>query len=254
MQVDSSKQQQDSVTVVVPCYRKQDVVIQAILRLSNCLEAHGLDFKIRVVIDGPDYQTSKALRELIEPAVEIIELPAHLGKGGAIICGSKQLKSDYVAFIDADLDLDPDGIASGIATLKSLPTQVVVAYGSKRHPQSKVEYPRLRRLASSCYRFYVKLLLGLDVEDTQVGLKVFRTVPYQRAIEFCVMNGFAFDVELLTLLKKMNFQSIPIPISLNYQFNSTVTPGSIYLGLRDVYRIRKSFKIRDNRTPSYNCD
>lgn len=231
-----------SVTVIVPCFRKGSVIAQTLRQMTNCFDRCGIQYRIRVVLDGPDDSTRQVLMPFLSSCIEVIELPSNLGKGGAIRCGSEDLETEFVAYIDADLDLHPNGIVIGLETLRAAPEEIVVAYGSKRHPKSEVRYPVLRKVASRCFQVYTRAFLGLNVQDTQVGLKVFRTRQYQEAVRDCVMNGFAFDVEILSILKSKDFQAVPIPIQLEFQFNSTVRFSSALEGLRDVYLIRKQLR------------
>lgn len=214
--------------------------------MTNCFDSSGIQYRIRVVLDGPDDSTKQVLLPFLSACIEIIELPSNLGKGGAIRCGSEHLETEFVAYIDADLDLHPRGIVFGLEVLRGAPEEIVAAYGSKRHSKSEVGYPVLRRIASRCFQAYTRALLGLNVEDTQVGLKVFRTRQYQEAIQDCVMNGFAFDVEILSILNSKELQTVPIPIELHYQFGSTVRFSSALAGMRDVYQIRK--RLRQQRS------
>lgn len=231
-----------SVTVIVPCFQKGPVIAQMLRQMTNCFDRSGIQYRIRVVLDGPDDSTRQVLVPFLSSCIDVIELPSNLGKGGAIRRGSENLETEFVAYIDADLDLHPNGIVVGLKMLRAAPEGIVVAYGSKRHPQSQVTYPVLRKIASRCFQAYTRMLLGLDVQDTQVGLKVFRTRQYRDAIRNCVMNGFAFDVEILSILKSKDFQAVPIPIHLDFQFDSTVRFTSALEGLRDVYLIRKQLK------------
>ena len=62
--------------------------------------------------------------------------------------------------------------SSFLAILNATGADVVI--GSKFHPESKVDYPPVRRLYSFLYYMLVRTLFGLPVRDTQTGIKLFR--------------------------------------------------------------------------------
>ena len=76
------------------------------------------------------------------------------------------------------------------------------AIGSKRHPDSVVDYPRSRRIASWCYQQLNRVLFQLDVRDTQVGLKVFRREVAEKVVPVLLVKQFAFDLELLAVARR----------------------------------------------------
>src|SRR5256712_3950212 len=103
----------------------------------------------------------------------------NIGKGFALSCGVDQSVGELVTFIDADMELDPANIRVFIDRMKETDCDAVV--GSKRHPESKVAYPKFRRLQSAMYQLLVRVLFNLNVRDTQTGLKLFRRHVLQEA-------------------------------------------------------------------------
>src|SRR5205085_11811858 len=118
----------------------------------------------------------------------------NIGKGFALSFGVAQSTGPLVTFIDADMELDPANIKSFLDLMQSTDCDAVI--GSKRHPDSKVAYPRFRRLQSWVYQMVVRLLFDLDVRDTQTGLKLFRREVLEQAVPLLAIKRFAFDLEL----------------------------------------------------------
>jgi len=146
-----------------------------------------------------------------------------------------------VTFIDADMELDPANIKAFIDLMRSTDCDAVI--GSKRHPQSKVSYPKLRRLQSAAYQLLTRVLFNLDVRDTQTGLKLFRRHVLEEAVPLLAIKRFAFDLELLVVARYLGYRNVrEAPISLNYQFESTVNLRSAFDVLWDTaaifYRLR----------------
>ena len=49
--------------------------------------------------------------ERLAGSVRIVRCRRNEGKGNALICGTSYAKGDYVAFLDADMDLHPEQLA-----------------------------------------------------------------------------------------------------------------------------------------------
>ncbi len=118
------------------------------------------------------------------------------------------------------------------------------AIGSKRHPDSKVIYPRSRVVASWMYQQVVRVLFRLDVRDTQVGLKVFRREVAKEVMPLLLVKRYAFDVELLAVSRAFGYGRVKeMPISLDYRFTgSGVRSMAVLNALIDTcavfYRLR----------------
>jgi glycosyltransferase involved in cell wall biosynthesis len=165
----------------------------------------------------------------------------NVGKGFALSLGVDQSVGELVTFIDADMELDPANIGGFIEIMETSKCDAVI--GSKRHPLSKVAYPRFRRFQSWAYQLLIRLLFNLNVRDTQTGLKLFRRQVLREALPLLAIKRFAFDLELLVVARQLGYRNVcEAPISLDYQFESTVNLGSAWRVLWDTaaifYRLR----------------
>ena len=143
------------------------------------------------------------------------------GKGAALRSGIQISEARFVAFIDADLDIHPDAIRVGLDVLLTN-IMLVGAYGSKIHPKSDVTYPTGRRIMSFVFRLFLRVVLQLNITDSQTGLKVFRSAELKEVLNETREDGYLFDLEVMMLLSRRKYPLIPIPITLDYQFNSSI--------------------------------
>ena len=95
--------------------------------------------------------------------------------------------------------------------------QADVVIGSKRHPESKLDYPTQRKIISSIYFLLIKLLFNLPIKDTQTGLKLFKHKVLERVFPKVLVKRYAFDLELLVNIHHLGYKIIEAPITLNYQ-------------------------------------
>src|SRR4029079_15842804 len=160
----------------------------------------------------------------------------------AVKAGALASHGDWIALVDADLDLDPAAVPAYVEVARR--ANLDAAIGSKRHPDSVVDYPRSRRIASWCYQQLNRLLFRLDVRDTQVGLKVFHRRVVDEVVPLLLVKQFAFDIELLAVATALGFGRIKeMPVRLQYRFTgSALRSATVVRALLDTaavfYRLR----------------
>ena len=117
------------------------------------------------------------------------------------------------------------------------------AIGSKRHPDSVVVYPWLRRFYSWGYQVLTRLLLGLDVTDTQSGIKLARREIVTELLPILEEDGFTFDLELLAVARRLGYTSVvELPVEIRERFSSTVSPRAA-VGML-VHAVRLTWRLR----------
>jgi glycosyltransferase involved in cell wall biosynthesis len=231
-------------TVVVPVYNGGEEIAANVetIRGAAADAAAGGGSEVIVVSDGSIDATVERLLERRGRGVRVIHYDRNLGKGYAVKTGALAAGGRWVAFVDADLDLDPGSLAGYLDRARS--DDLDFAIGSKRHPQSIVHYPRSRRIASWCYQQLNRLLFRLDVRDTQVGLKVMNGRVVDDVVPLLLVKQFAFDLELLAVATALGYRRIEeLPIRLDYRFSgSALRSAAVVRALWDTlaifYRLR----------------
>lgn len=230
-----------TLTVVIPAHREGQTIRQAIVGILATLREIETEAELVVVLDGPDDEALSEVMAIGAKNISVTTLPLNMGKGAAIREGCKRLDSEFTAFLDADLDLDPISLANCFNVLKSSSDpKIVCAYGSKFNEESRVDYPIVRRIGSRAFRWTIQLLFGFDCHDTQTGVKVFRTRPLIDALNLTRERRFIFDVELFWILSKMGGKFVDAPVVLNYRYSSTINLLTILHMSFDIFRLRMS--------------
>jgi glycosyltransferase involved in cell wall biosynthesis len=219
-------------TAILPVYNGGDEIVENVGVIRRVL-AEGLpDEQVEVIVisDGSIDETAEQLLAARgEVGFRLIHYDRNLGKGYAVKAGALASRGEWVALIDADLDLDPASVPSYLEVARR--DDLDFAIGSKRHPGSVVHYPRSRRVASWAYQQLNRLLFRLDVRDTQVGLKVFHRRVVDEVMPLLLVKQFAFDLELLAVATALGFDRIEeLPVRLRYRFTGSA------LGSRAVLR------------------
>jgi glycosyltransferase involved in cell wall biosynthesis len=243
-QADNSQGQAASrveLSVVVPAYREGKRIYGNLTRLVSELDKLKVAYEVVVVSDGNTDNTVSEAQRVPSKAIRVFHYPMNIGKGFALSCGVDQSTGPLVTFIDADMELDPATIGGFIEIMRANSCDAVI--GSKRHPESKVAYPRSRRLQSALYQTLIRVLFNLDVRDTQTGLKLFRRQVLSEVLPLLAIKRFAFDLELLVVARQLGYRNVcEAPITLDFQFESTVNLASAWDVLWDTaaifYRLR----------------
>ena len=229
----------NSVDIIVPSFNEHEDVALCVERIFGSFTNSLFVCNVIVVLDGPDTAALMALNNMKNDKIEIIQFETNQGKGSALRAGIHKSQSSYVAFIDADLDIHPDAICTGLDLLQNDET-IVGVYGSKVHPESVVSYPATRRFMSLGFRLFLKAILRLNVSDTQTGLKVFRSAELKKILPESNENGYMFDLEILLLLSRSKYQFASVPITLDYQFNSSVKVSTAWQMARQSLAVRRN--------------
>jgi len=177
-----------SLALVVPAYNEEKRIERLVrgLRGSEFLRKNA---EIIFVLDGKD-KTGEAIRRGMEGGLtyRIIESGKRLGKGGAVWRGFSEAKADYVGFVDADGPISIEEL-EGIAKRCMESGACVIAtrgWGKRKG---------FRKYSSIAFNFLVRALFGINERDTQCGCKILpRKLLGEKPF---LINGFAFDVELL---------------------------------------------------------
>ena len=230
-------------TVVVPYFNPGDLLVPTVSRVVEVLEDSGASYEVVAVSDGATDGSDVALGRALggHPQLANVVLAANQGKGAALHVGLARGRGRYLGFIDADGDLDPLLLASFLETAKQRNPDIV--FGSKRHPGSEVEYPKLRRVYSWGYQQLVRAGFRLDLRDTQTGIKLVRRDVVAAVLPRMLEKRFAFDLELFVVARRLGYgHFVEAPVRLRHQFQSTVSWRSVRSMLLDTaaiwYRLR----------------
>lgn len=99
-------------SVIVPVYKQEKTIQKDLENILQVLDQIRYDYEIIAVIDGTtidhSYQNAKKIKS---KNLKVIGYKLNHGKGYAVRFGMAQTKGDYVAFIDAGMEIDPNGIS-----------------------------------------------------------------------------------------------------------------------------------------------
>jgi len=203
-------------SVIMPAYGLEPVIERNIDTVCSLLRGN-IPFEVLPVDDGSQDGTATAIRRAAEGDPEHVHpvyVAVNAGKGNALKRGFAASRGSHILLLDADLDLSPSRITTFFDIMADKRAHIVI--GSKRHPDSVIDYPWHRRLASRVYYAIVRLLVGLPVSDTQTGMKLFTRDALDWAFGRMLVKTFAFDLEVLSIAHAKGYTVAEAPIEMHF--------------------------------------
>jgi dolichyl-phosphate beta-glucosyltransferase len=227
-------------SIVIPAYNEESRIAPTIRDIVVYCRSQGRAFELIVVDDGSRDGTTRVGRALsLEfPEVTVIRLAANHGKGYAVRSGVVNAVGRTILFADADG-------ATPISELERLEAALNggadIAVGSRALRASGVQVRAkvYRHLMGRTFHQLVEWLTDCGVKDTQCGFKLFNARVAQELFSRMRMNGYSFDVEVLTMARRLGYRVVEVPV------NWTHIPGSKVRLTVDSFRMAADlFRIR----------
>jgi len=215
-----SKKVRNLLSVIVPAYKAEKTIEKSLLRVKEVLDQIRYPYEVICVIDGrvdKSFEKAKRIALKFPKKIQVTGYKRNMGKGHAVRYGMAKAKGDIVAFIDVGLDINPNALSMLLEHFEWYSADIII--GSKRHPASKVNYPWQRRVLSLCFQLLVRILFGLNVRDTQMGIKFFKREVLEKVMPRLLVKAWAFDVEMLAVSNYLGFRRIfEAPVIYKNQF------------------------------------
>lgn len=209
-------------SLIVPVYKQEKTIAKNLRSILGELELLACPYEVIVVIDGEVDGSRQESEKVKSPHLVVTGYKTNHGKGYAVRFGMAKSKGDIIGFLDAGGDIHADGLSMMLAHYYWYHADIIV--GSKRHPASKIRYPNERKILSWGYQIIIKLLFGLSVRDSQVGMKLFRREVLEDVLPRLLVKQFAFDIEILAVANHLGYRRIfEAPVELDFIGVSSIT-------------------------------
>ena len=211
---------------VIPAYEPDE----RLLSLLSSLDEDGFDI---VVVDDGSGEPYRPIFALAERIATVLSYAQNHGKGYALKTAFAWVRDNCpsdstIVVLDCDGQHTPEDVCRLSLAAEEHPD--VLYLGSRRQSASS---PLRSRLGNGITKWVYRLTTGLQVEDTQTGLRAF---SYDLMLRFLSIPGDRYEYEMNVLLESAQ-QNIPIaeiPIETIYIDNNA---GSHFNTVRDSIRI-----------------
>ena len=237
--------------VIIPTYNEKENA-EAIIREVMALEP---EFHVLIVDDGSPDGTAeivKGLQAEFDGRLFLEQRKGKLGLGTAYIHGFRWSLArgyEFIFEMDADFSHNPkdllklrDACKTGGADL-AIGSRYVVGV-------NVVNWPMGRVLMSWFASHYVRLVTGMQINDTTAGFKCYRDVVLKTInLDKIDFVGYAFQIEMKFLAWKFGFRIIEIPIIFTDRTKgeSKMSPGIFKEAVLGVLQMKIQSWFRDFR-------
>ncbi len=231
---------QVELSFVIPAYNEEFFIEDTLDTLDFAIKDERFHYEIVVVDDGSKDKTfTKAIQySKRNDHVKVIRYARNEGKGFAIKTGVMGSTGDVVIFVDGDMEIDLNTLSRYVKALEN--ADIVIA--TKWHPNSAVSMPFSRKMLSKTFNVLVRILIGFDLKDTQVGLKVMKRSAVNKIFPRLAVKRYAFDVELLALAHLYKLKIVELPVNL--KISSSFKPKDAWRMFVDLLGIAYRLRIK----------
>ena len=225
------------ISIVIPCFNEEKVISQNIQKIYNYFEDKKYVFEIVVINNASTDNTLKVLIETDKNYKIKILNEDRKGKGNAIKLGLLNSKYNNILILDADLSTDINELKDEWLKLKNS-----LLIGSRALGE-EIDTPKIRRLSGLFLNKIIRLFFDIQFRDTQCGFKFIAYENISSLANDLSIEGFMYDLDLITLCKKLSIDVKEIPIKYIFNKNSSVSLiKDPLVMLFEMLQIRKKIK------------
>ena len=233
-------------SIVIPAFNEANRLAEGFRRFDSAVADGAIDVErteLILVDDGSTDETAATATKLLAPFPHhrVVGLAVNQGKGAAVRTGVAAARGVAIAYMDADMAIDPRTVPLLLDAL----VDHDIAVGSRALSDSMVESTYIvRSLMGHVFNLMVTAGTGLGLRDTQCGFKAFRAPVARLLFGLVKIDRFAFDVELLLRAHRLGLRIAEVPVQWKHVIGSTVHPAS------DTFTmVADSFKSRIGLVP-----
>jgi dolichyl-phosphate beta-glucosyltransferase len=235
------------ISIIFPIYNEEKRIINSLKNISKFLTKQSLK-KIEIILvnDGSNDQTENNIKffinKLINKKIKYIKLNKNKGKGYALKKGILAAKYNWTLTCDIDLSvgLNQINIWNDLFLQKN---SSKIFFSSRNHNSSIVNKKVIRSFLGKLFTFFIKLILKINITDTQCGFKLYDTKTAKNIFSKIKFYGYIHDVEITLICKNLNLDIIELPVRWSHKSNGklNILIDSIIMFI-DILKLRKVYE------------
>ncbi len=204
-------------SIVIPAYREERRLPTSLRELKLFFDRYPLPVEIIIVVQNSTDKTVEVAQNNTfgDSRFIVVDKPieSNEGKGSTVRHGMKLTHGEYALFMDADLSTPLPEIFNFINFILDNP-EIPILIGDRKSEMDKEAQGRtpVRKLMSSTFYGLTRAVTSELFKDTQCGFKLFHKIASENIFSIQSINGFAFDIEIILIAKKLNYKIKSLPI------------------------------------------
>lgn len=233
------------ISLCIPMYNESSIIDRTLKTVSEYMAANFDDYEVIFSDDGSTDGCLSAVESFGDSHIRAVGYEANRGKGAAIRNGVLSAAGDIIVFTDCDLAYGLD-VVRGVTEMFQKNPDADVIIGSRNLTKDGYGgYTILRKLASKAYIKCLSVAAGFKLSDSQCGFKAFRKEAARKIFSQCVVDGFAFDFEVLIKARNMGAVICEMPVKIvNHRDSKVKVLKDSRKMLRDVRMIKKNNRVK----------
>ena len=236
--------------VIIPTFNESENIKVLVPRVFKYIP----NTSVLVVDDGSPDGTAEVVKSLRKsfPGLYLEQRGKKSGLGSAYRFGFKWgLARDFEELIEMDADMSHRvRDLSQMIERKEIEPNVGLVIGSRWvKGGSTINWPKRREILSRAANLYVRLMLGMGVNDSTAGFRIYssdllRKIP----LDTIKSEGYSFQIEMTRAAKKTGAKILEVPITFKERENGVskmskkIVREAMFLvtvwGLKRVLRIK----------------
>ncbi len=228
-------------SLILPAHNEAERLPKSLKQVQEYLSIQPYDYEVLVIENASSDETGRIAEEFQQdfPQLKLIRLEQG-GKGNAIRAGMLAAKGEYRFMADVDFSMPVDEISKFLPPKLEEP-QVAIASREQQGAQ-RIGEPFYRHLIGRVFNALVQTLVLPGLQDTQCGFKCFSAAAAEEIFPNQTLEGWSFDVEVLTIARQLGYEVLEVPVTWTFQ------PGSRMSIFKDSWKMFKDLLlIRSNK-------
>ncbi len=225
-------------SIIIPAYNESKRLPLTLIDVDRHMQNAPFDYEI-IVVDNNSKDATKeiALRfSSIIKNLKVLECRTQ-GKGAAVKVGMEQSKGKIRLFLDADNSVSVDQFFK-MKHFFEEGYDVVIASRNVQGSKTEPPQPWYRFLMGILGNIFIRTIILGGIKDTQCGFKAFSERAASKIFPLSDINGWGFDVEILSLAKDMGFKIKEAPVLWVNSLGSKIGPGAYFQVFFDTIKIK----------------
>lgn len=232
------------VSIVIPAYNEEARIAPTIAKTAALLATTSLRWEIVVVDDGSKDGTVALCERLAAelPGLRVLATSPNRGKGHAVRVGMLAAHGRVRVMCDADGSMPATELPRLLGPIAS--GTCTIAIGSRYAGGAAIErQPAWRRAWSRLCNQVIQKTLVPGVRDTQCGFKAFTADAAQDLFGRATIDGWAFDLEVLALAKRLGYVVREVGVEWKDDARSKVNPWKdLWKVIREAATIKRNLR------------